>query len=107
MFMDSCAACHRLAGSGEAFAFPSLAGNPSVLSRDPSSLIAVILGGGRRSATAGAPSGLAMPAFSWRYSDEEIAQLMTFVRASWGNGAAPVTAAGVARIRRQLDLARN
>jgi mono/diheme cytochrome c family protein len=105
--MDSCAACHRLAGSGEAFAFPSLVGNPSVLSRDPSSLIAVILGGGRRPTTAGAPSGLAMPAFGWRYSDEEIAQLTTFVRTSWGNGAAPVAAAEVASIRRQLDLARD
>jgi mono/diheme cytochrome c family protein len=107
IFMDSCAACHRLAGSGEAFAFPSLTGNPSVLSRDPSSLIAVILGGGRRPATAGAPSDLAMPAFGWRYSDEEIAQLTTFVRTSWGNGAAPVAAAEVASIRRQLDLARD
>jgi mono/diheme cytochrome c family protein len=48
-----------------------------------------------------------MPAFGWRYSDEHIAQLTTFVRTSWGNGAAPVTAAEVARIRRQLDLARN
>jgi mono/diheme cytochrome c family protein len=32
IYMDSCAACHRLSGSGENFAFPTLAGNSGVLS---------------------------------------------------------------------------
>jgi mono/diheme cytochrome c family protein len=101
IFMDSCSACHRLSGSGQNFAFPTLAGNSSVLSADPSSLIVVVLNGARVPSTAAAPSGLAMPAFGWRYDDDEIASLATFVRSSWGNGAAPVTAAQVARVRRQ------
>jgi mono/diheme cytochrome c family protein len=104
IYIDSCAACHRLSGSGENFAFPTLAGNPSVLSSDPSSLIAVILDGARLPSTASAPTGLAMPAFDWRYGDEDIANLTSFVRSSWGNGAAPVTVAEVARIRKQLGL---
>ena len=49
--MDSCAACHRLSGSGENFAFPMLAGNSGVLNSDPSSLIAVILNGARLPST--------------------------------------------------------
>jgi len=98
--MDSCAACHRLSGSGENLAFPTLAGNPTVLSRDPSSLITLILNGGRAPSTAAAPTGLAMPDFGWRYDDADIAALATFVRSNWGNGAPAVTASQVAQLRR-------
>jgi mono/diheme cytochrome c family protein len=106
IYMDSCAACHRLSGSGENFAFPALAGNPSVLNSDPSSLIAVILIGARLPSTQGAPTGLAMPAFGWRYNDADVASLASFVRSSWGNAVAPVTVADVANLRKQLDLSR-
>jgi mono/diheme cytochrome c family protein len=105
LFMDSCSACHRLSGGGAGRAFPSLAGNPSVLSRDPSSLIEVILNGARLPSTAGAPSGLAMPPFGWRYDDAGIAQLASFLRASWGNHAPAVTEAEVAAVRQRNDVA--
>jgi len=100
IYMDSCAACHRLSGGGESLAFPTLAGNPTVLSSDPSSLITVILNGSRAPSTAAAPTGLAMPDFGWRYDDADIAALASFVRSNWGNGAPAVTAAQVAQLRR-------
>jgi len=75
-----------------------------VLSADPSSLIAVILNGSRLPSTAGAPSGLAMPAFGWRHDDADIAKLATFVRSSWGNGGASVTDADVTNVRKQLQV---
>jgi mono/diheme cytochrome c family protein len=106
IYLDSCAACHRLSGSGENSTFPALAGNPSVLSSDPSSLIGVILEGARVPSTAAAPSGLAMPGFGWRYNDADIAALATFTRSSWGNNAPPVTATKVAEIRGHLRRAR-
>ena len=106
IYMDSCAACHRLSGSGEKLAFPTLAGNPSVLSGDPSSLIAVILQGARTPSTAGAPTGLTMPGFDWRYDDANIAELATFVRSSWGNQGAPVSAGQVRKVRDRLGLSR-
>jgi mono/diheme cytochrome c family protein len=102
MFMDSCSACHRLSGKGEDNAFPRLAGNPSVLNADPSSLIAVILNGARLPSTSGAPSGLAMPAFGWRYNDAQIANLASYLRTSWGNAASAVTAEQVANVRKQM-----
>jgi mono/diheme cytochrome c family protein len=106
IYLDSCAACHRLSGSGENSTFPTLAGNPSVLSSDPSSLIGVILEGARVPSTVAAPSGLAMPGFGWRYNDADIAALATFTRSSWGNNAPPVTANKVAEIRDQLGSGR-
>jgi mono/diheme cytochrome c family protein len=106
IYIDSCAACHRLAGGGENLAFPALAGNPTVLNSDPSSLIAVILNGARAPATDAAPTGLAMPGFAWRYDDIDIAALATFLRGSWGNDAPPVSAAQVSRRRQELRLIR-
>jgi len=100
IYMDSCAACHRLDGQGYDHAFPRLAGNPSVLAQSPDSLVAIILNGNRLPSTAGAPSPLAMPPFGWRYNDEEVAALTTFIRSAWGNSASSVKASDVAAVRK-------
>jgi mono/diheme cytochrome c family protein len=102
MYMDSCAACHRLDGQGSDHTFPRLAGNASVIATDTDSLIAIILEGSRLPSAASAPSALAMPPFGWRYNDEDIATLATFVRISWGNGAGAVTATQAKAIRESL-----
>ncbi len=36
-----------------------------------------------------------MPSFAWKLSDQEIADVSTFIRNSWGNQAAPISAADV------------
>lgn len=104
IFMDGCAACHRLGGQGAGTAFPGLAGNPMVLSRDPASLIQVILAGSRLPSTDAVPSNLAMPGFAWRYDDAQVAALASFVRASWGNQAPPVAPGQVTDVRMRLGL---
>ncbi|MEN5279699.1 c-type cytochrome [Serratia marcescens] len=98
-YLDNCAACHRSDGQGYRNTFPQLARNPALLSEDPSSLISIILHGSRTPVTIGAPTGLTMPDFGWRLSDEQVAQLATFVRASWGNNAPAVSAEQVKDIR--------
>jgi len=40
-----------------------------------------------------------MPAYALKFTDAEIAVLSNFLRASWGNRAAPVTVEQVARQR--------
>ena len=104
IYMDSCSACHRLNGQGAATAFPGLAGNPMVQSRDPSSLIEVILAGSRLPSTAAAPSPMAMPAFAWRYDDTDVAALASFIRSAWGNHAPPVAPGQVTDVRNRLSL---
>lgn len=73
-----------------------------MIATDVVSLIAIILQGNRLPSTVDAPSALAMPPFGWRYNDEDIATLATFVRTSRGNGAAAVTATQVKAIRESL-----
>uniref|UniRef100_UPI00260A1E5D c-type cytochrome n=1 Tax=Halomonas sp. TaxID=1486246 RepID=UPI00260A1E5D len=48
------------------------------------------------------PEALAMPDFSWRLSDEEAAELATFVRSAWGNHGDNVSADQVSKVRSSL-----
>ena len=82
--------------------FPALAGNAAVLSDDPNNLIRIVLQGGKLPATTTRPSTFTMPAFAWRMSDQQVADLVTFVRSSWGNQAAAVSATQVKDIRKSL-----
>jgi alcohol dehydrogenase (quinone), cytochrome c subunit len=103
LYDDNCAACHRTDGQGSPNALPQIADNSSVLAQDPDSLIRLVLSGGALPGTGAAPSPLGMPGFGWRLSDEEAAELLTFIRANWGNQASSVTAREVARVRGSLD----
>jgi alcohol dehydrogenase (quinone), cytochrome c subunit len=103
LYDDNCAVCHRTDGAGSPKALPKIAGNPSVLAADPGSLIRLVLAGSSLPGTAAAPSPLGMPGFAWRLSNEEVAQLLTFIRTSWGNQASSVSAGEVGRVRGALD----
>jgi mono/diheme cytochrome c family protein len=62
----------------------------------------VVLGGAQAAGTKVAPTAPAMPSFAWKFDDAEVANLLTYVRNSWGNAAAPVSAASVTAIRAKL-----
>ncbi|WP_410014509.1 c-type cytochrome [Sodalis sp. C49] len=98
-YMDNCAACHRIDGRGYAKTFPALARNPVVLSDDPSSLISIVLHGGKMAVTRDAVTGLTMPDFGWRLDDKQAADLLSFIRGAWGNDAPAVSAGAVAKLR--------
>jgi mono/diheme cytochrome c family protein len=102
IYKDSCAVCHRDTGTGEVHLFPRLAGSALVQSDDPTTLVRVVLQGTRAVATSSAPTAPAMPAFDWRLNDTQVAAVLTYVRNSWGNGAAPVSASAVASQRASL-----
>lgn len=100
-----CATCHRRDGKGIAGLFPPLAGNRSILSDDPTSAIHVTLSGWKSAATKGQPRVVGMPEFG-TLTDEEIAEIVTFMRTSWGNQASAVNAAQVKKVRDQIELSK-
>ncbi len=104
-FLNNCAACHRTTGKGYTETFPSLAQNSAVNSADPQSIIHIVLKGAQMPGTGAAPTRYAMPAFDWRLTDQEIADVATFLRSSWGNKAPAVTAADVAKVRKETSAA--
>jgi mono/diheme cytochrome c family protein len=102
IYLDNCAACHRPDGVGYERVFPRLAGNPVVEARDPRSLISIVLDGSQTPRTAHTPAQFTMPRFAWRLSDEDVADVVNFVRTSWGNRASSASAADVAKLRGSL-----
>ncbi|QJE02972.1 cytochrome c [Massilia forsythiae] len=99
-----CAACHGGDGRGAtdtngAPAYPPLAGNRTLAAAPPVNAIRAVLHGGFPPATAGNPRPYGMPPFGPVLDDAEVAAVLSYARASWGNAAAPVTAAEVDRQR--------
>ena len=83
VFSDNCAACHQAEGQGVPGAFPALAGDAFVQG-PPAQAAGVVLHGRG-----------GMPSFANDLSDDQIAQVLTYVRSSWGNKAGPITTAVV------------
>ncbi|WMD21647.1 cytochrome c [Achromobacter seleniivolatilans] len=104
-FLNNCAACHRSTGKGYTETFPQLAQSSTVNSADPTSLIHIVLKGAQMPGTTAAPTAYAMPGFDWRMSDKEVADVVSFVRSSWGNKGAAVSASEVAKVRKAVGAA--
>lgn len=99
-YAEYCQNCHRADGNGAPAIFPALAGNSAVLPDDPASLIRIVLAGGRMPVTGDdLYRAFAMPGFA-KLSDAEVADVVTFIRTSWGNNAPPVSAGEVASARK-------
>ena len=105
IYKDSCAACHKDTGEGEAHLFPRLAGSALVQSDDPTTLVRVVLQGTRAASTDSMPTAPAMPAFGWRVDDSQAAAVLTYIRNSWGNAAPPVAASTIAKQRTSFAAA--
>ena len=104
VFSDACTACHMEEGLGQARLFPPLRGNAVSQQADPTGVLHIILAGDRTAVTSSRPTPLSMPSFAWKLSDQEIADVATYVRNSWGNRAPPILAKQVGEMRRNLGL---
>jgi len=101
-YAQFCADCHRADGAGVKDVFPTLAGNPALQSAEPSSLIHIMLTGWRAPQTQSRPHALTMPSFA-ALSDQEIAEILSFARARWGQRSdGAITPAQVRRMRAQV-----
>ena len=101
-YTQFCSDCHRPNGAGVPGVFPPLAGNPNVAAKDASTLVHIALTGSKTASTAAHPRVFTMPAFA-RLHDREIADILSFVRASWGDDAGSVAETHVAAVRATLD----
>jgi alcohol dehydrogenase (quinone), cytochrome c subunit len=102
LYLDNCAACHRPDGLGYKRVFPQLAGNPVVMAPEAISLATIVLEGSLTPKTGATPAQFAMPSFAWRLNDQEVADVVNFIRSSWGNRSAPIAAEDVAKLRKSV-----
>ena len=102
-YYEYCSSCHGFDGRGAGVKMlPPLAGNPVVLDPRPDSLINLTLNGSLRLVTQGHVETFDMPPFYILMSDQQIADVVTFIRSAWGNApqeANEVSAEQVATIR--------
>ncbi len=101
-YTQFCADCHRPDGGGVKGMFPPLNGNPGITAANPTSLLHITLTGWQTAETATHPRVWTMPGFA-RLADDEIAEILSFVRSSWGNDAPAINPAQVASLRKQLN----
>jgi mono/diheme cytochrome c family protein len=90
-------------GDGQSGKFPKLAGNSIVLSENATSLIHLLLAESKTAQTRNGPKPEEMPSFAQKFSDRQIAEVLSFIRNSWGNAASPVTMREVSSLRRKLQ----
>jgi mono/diheme cytochrome c family protein len=90
LYEKNCADCHGKQGEGHEPAAPPLAGNRAVTMTSAVDPIRMVLFGGYSPGTGGNPRPFGMPPYSLTLSDEEIAEVLVYVRSSWGNAGRPV-----------------
>ncbi len=103
IYQDLCAACHRQDGSGVPYLIPDLKSSSSVASREPTSVLRVVIRGARTAATDAEPTAPAMPAFGWQLDDDQVADVATYLRNSWGHAAPAVSARDARKAREDLQ----
>lgn len=98
LFMGTCSACHQAEGQGVPRVFPPLA-KSDYLMADKKRAIATVLNGLTGPVTVnGAEYTSVMPAMS-HFNDDDIANILTYVRNAWGNSGDVVTAKEVTEVR--------
>jgi mono/diheme cytochrome c family protein len=99
LYLAVCAGCHGRDGEGKPHVAVAMTGNSTLRNPDPRNLIVSMLDGIEAQRFPGLESMQEMPAFAAHLSDDELAQLANYLRASHGGQPADVDAAHVATLR--------
>ncbi|TYP82865.1 mono/diheme cytochrome c family protein [Nitrosomonas communis] len=99
LYKRYCEGCHGITGQGASGIYPALAGNRSIIMTIPTNVIRSVLNGGYPPTTAANPRPYGMPPFQQIIRDEEVAQVVSFIRNAWGNRSSLVSAIDVGQSR--------
>ncbi|WP_329743326.1 cytochrome c [Dyella sp. A6] len=105
IYMAKCSFCHGREGQGQQQWIPPLAGSASSMAEDDASSINVTLNGSARVVAAGVPDAYRMVPFRDQLSDQDIADVLSFVRTSWGNTGGSVSPQAVKKLRERTNPA--
>lgn len=94
-----CGACHQSHGRGLPPYFPPLRDSEAVTASEPGDVITTVLLGAPSEPSEAYSAHAVMPSFGTVLNDPQVATVVSYIRASWGNGAAPVTPMEVAEVR--------
>ncbi len=99
LYEQHCAQCHGDGGKGVPNAYPALRGNRAVTMPQTANLVQMVLNGGYAPATQGNPRPFGMPPYVLVLRSSDVAEVLTYIRSSWGNQAGSVSAFDVDHIQ--------
>jgi mono/diheme cytochrome c family protein len=99
LYEKHCADCHGKDGGGKPLDIPPLQGNQSVTTPLGANAIRMVLNGGFAPSTQGNPRPMGMPPYGPFLTDREVAAVVSYIRAEWGNQGAAVGPDEVAKLR--------
>ena len=102
VFIDNCIACHDINGEGISSMIPAFKDNGTIQGLSSESMTHILLNGSKGAITRSNPTGAAMPAFAWKLTDTQIADVLTYIRNEWGNAAQAVSPREVKEMRKTL-----
>jgi mono/diheme cytochrome c family protein len=97
-YLDVCAGCHGARGEGVPHVAVGMVGNTTLRQTDPRNLVKVIHDGIEAQRFGGFERMQAMPGFAGQLSDAEIADLVNYLRHSWGGLPTSINADGVKKL---------
>lgn len=100
-YLNVCAGCHGYSGEGKPDVAVAMLGNSTLRLPNHHNLVVSILDGLPAQSFPGLASMQEMPGFAGQLSDEEVADLSNYLRATWGGQAADVKADAVNSLRRK------
>jgi nitrite reductase (NO-forming) len=104
LFAGTCSTCHQGNGAGMTGVFPPLAKSDWLAGNPKRAIDAVLHGLSGPIKVNGADYNSVMPPMS-QLTDDEVANILTYVMGSWGNGGGKVTKAEVAEQRKAKPVA--
>jgi len=104
MFEKHCAVCHNNDGAGKPGQAPPLAGSEWVNAKGANRLIRIPLVGLTGSITVKGQKydGLSMVGLGGGLTDDDVVDILSYIRNAWGNSAPDVTADQVKKVRTEL-----
>ena len=99
IYAKHCADCHGERGEGVAGVYPPLDGNSSVTEPTGINATRVVMLGGFAPVTAANQRPYSMPPFAQTLSDQDVAAVVSYIRASWSNHGPAVQARQVRQLR--------
>jgi mono/diheme cytochrome c family protein len=105
VFVSHCKACHQPPGLPDQPSslpdYPKLGSDTLILGHDPTTVLRIVLQGAESPVTPNEKTTFSMPAFA-SLPDQDIADVTTYIRNSWGNRAPSVSRRTVARLRARI-----
>ena len=103
VYEQVCGLCHGVDGLGKPGQAPPLAGSEWVMAKGFNRLAHIPLAGLSGSIqVSGKDWSMSMAAMGAALPDADLAAVLTYIRTSWGNGASPVAADDVGKVRAGL-----